>query len=176
MATISQTTFWNAFSWMKMSKFRLRFHWSAVKNIPALVQIMAWRRPGDKPLSEPMMVRMPTRICVTRPQWVNTMLLHSNTWNYNAILTQFHRNLHPELSFSQLPLQLVIGITYEWRHFNLSQVTMVMVIILTVFCGTSRYVLSGDTSYRSVPHVCSPRLLLKRAERLRLICWPRPLV
>ena len=24
--------------------------------IPALVQIMAWRRPGDKPLSEPMMV------------------------------------------------------------------------------------------------------------------------
>ena len=31
---------------------------------------MAWRRPGDKPLSEPMMVSLPTRICVTRPQWV----------------------------------------------------------------------------------------------------------
>ena len=27
-------------------------------------------RPGDKPLSEPMMVRLPTHICVTRPQWV----------------------------------------------------------------------------------------------------------
>ena len=27
-----------------------------VSNIPSLVQIMAWRRPGDKPLSEPMMV------------------------------------------------------------------------------------------------------------------------
>ena len=40
-------------------------------NIPALVQIMAWRRPGDKPLSEPMMVCLPTHICVTRPQWVN---------------------------------------------------------------------------------------------------------
>ena len=26
-----------------------------IDNIPALVQIMAWRRPGDKPLSEPMM-------------------------------------------------------------------------------------------------------------------------
>ena len=24
--------------------------------IPVMVQIMAWRRPGDKPLSEPMMV------------------------------------------------------------------------------------------------------------------------
>ena len=41
-----------------------------VNNIPALVQIMAWRHPGKKPLSEPMMVSLPTHICVTRPQWV----------------------------------------------------------------------------------------------------------
>ena len=41
-----------------------------INNIPALVQIIAWRRPGDKPLSEPMMVNLPTHICVTRPQWV----------------------------------------------------------------------------------------------------------
>ena len=41
-----------------------------INNIPALVQIMAWCRPGDKPLSEPMMVSLPTHICVTRPQWV----------------------------------------------------------------------------------------------------------
>ena len=33
-------------------------------NIPALVLIMAWRRPGDKPLSEPMMVRLLMHICV----------------------------------------------------------------------------------------------------------------
>ena len=42
-----------------------------IDNIPALFQIMAWRRPGDKPLFEPMMVRLPTHICVTRPQCVN---------------------------------------------------------------------------------------------------------
>ena len=42
-----------------------------INNIPALVQIMAWRRSGDKPLSEPMMVSLLTHICVTRPQWVN---------------------------------------------------------------------------------------------------------
>ena len=42
-----------------------------INNIPVLVQIMAWRRPGDKPLSEPMLVSLPTHICVTRPQWVN---------------------------------------------------------------------------------------------------------
>ena len=41
-----------------------------INNIPTLVQVMAWHRPGDKPLSEPMMVRLLTHICVTRPQWV----------------------------------------------------------------------------------------------------------
>ena len=39
-----------------------------INNIPALVQIMPWRRRGDKPLSEPMMVSLLTHICVTRPQ------------------------------------------------------------------------------------------------------------
>ena len=42
-----------------------------INNNPALVQIMAWRRSGDKPLSEPMMISLLTHICVTRPQWVN---------------------------------------------------------------------------------------------------------
>ena len=70
-----------------MYEFRLRFHWSlflrfqltilkfipqvSINNIPALVQIMAWCRSGNKPLSEPMMVILLTHICVTRPQWVN---------------------------------------------------------------------------------------------------------
>ena len=42
-----------------------------INNIPAMVQIMAWRRPGDKPLSEPMVVSLLMHICVARPQWVN---------------------------------------------------------------------------------------------------------
>ena len=41
-----------------------------INNIPSLVQVMAWRRPGDKPLSEPMMVSLLKHICVARPQWV----------------------------------------------------------------------------------------------------------
>ena len=44
-------------------------------NIQVLVQIMAWCRQGDKPLSEPMMVILLTHICVTRPQWVKHVLL-----------------------------------------------------------------------------------------------------
>ena len=46
-----------------------------INNIPALVQIIAWRRPGNKPLPEPMMVHIPMHICITRPQWVNTKRL-----------------------------------------------------------------------------------------------------
>ena len=42
----------------------------SINNIPALVQIMAWRRPGDKPLSEPMLLSLLTHICVTLPQRV----------------------------------------------------------------------------------------------------------
>ena len=60
---------------MKMHGFRLIFHWSLFlwfnKKIPALLQIMAWCWPGDKPLSEPMMFSLRTHICVTRPRWVN---------------------------------------------------------------------------------------------------------
>ena len=71
MDAISQTIFPNEFSWMKMYESRLKFvPQGPISNIPGLVQIMAWRLPGDKPLSGPMMVRLPTHICVTRPQWV----------------------------------------------------------------------------------------------------------
>ena len=45
-----------------------------INSIPALVQVMAWRRPGEKPLFEPMLVFVPTHICVTRPQWVNVFI------------------------------------------------------------------------------------------------------
>ena len=34
--------------------------------------MMTWRRPGEKPLSEPMMVSFPTHGRVTRPQRVNS--------------------------------------------------------------------------------------------------------
>ena len=39
----------------------------SINNNPALFEIMIRRRPGDKPLSEPMMVSSLTHTCVTRP-------------------------------------------------------------------------------------------------------------
>ena len=56
-------------------KFSLKFVLKGpINNILALVQIMAWSRPGDKPLSEAVMVSLLTHICATRPRWVNSMM------------------------------------------------------------------------------------------------------
>ena len=41
---------------------------SIYTNSPALVQTMTWRRPGDKLLSESMMIILMTHTFVTRPQ------------------------------------------------------------------------------------------------------------
>ena len=51
-----------------------------INNIPTLVPIMAWRRPGNKPLPESMMVRLPTHIWVSQPQWVKYLLLPWGFW------------------------------------------------------------------------------------------------
>ena len=72
-----------------------------INNIPALVQIIAWRRPGDKPLSETMMVSLTTHICPPRPQWVNTPTppFWPSPW-YKAIVEpgELANSLHPNLS------------------------------------------------------------------------------
>ena len=71
MAVISQTTFSFAVSWMKMHEFWFKISLKFVpkvriNNIPALVQIMAWRRHY---LNKWWYVLL-TYICVIRPQWV----------------------------------------------------------------------------------------------------------
>ena len=45
-----------------------------INNIPTLVKIVDWRRPGDKPLSESVMTRLPTHICITQSQCVKLSL------------------------------------------------------------------------------------------------------
>ena len=69
MAAIShifKRIFFNGNIWISInisSKFVPR---GPIANIPALVQIMAWRRPGNKPLSEAMLVSLLTDICVSK--------------------------------------------------------------------------------------------------------------
>ena len=61
MDAISQTIFSNAFSSMKMFQLRLNFHWSLFPMVQLTI-LQHWRRPGDKPLSEPM--NHPTQIAI----------------------------------------------------------------------------------------------------------------
>ena len=57
---IFKSIFLNENVWIPI-KFSLTFvPKGRINNITALAQIMAWRRPGDKPLSEPMIVSLPT--------------------------------------------------------------------------------------------------------------------
>ena len=65
---------------------------------------MAWRRPGDKPLSEAMMVNLLTHICVARPQWVNSDKCSRYRWMRFWIHTTY--SLSQEI-FSISPWQKV---------------------------------------------------------------------
>ena len=56
-----------------------------IDNIPVLVQIMAWHRQGDKPISEPIMARLLMYKCVSRPQWVKPLL---QLWHESVITSR----------------------------------------------------------------------------------------
>ena len=57
-----------------------------INNIPAWAQKITWRRSGDKPLSEPMMVSSLTHICVTGPQWVKQVLYNQSVFHDHCFM------------------------------------------------------------------------------------------
>ena len=70
---IFKCIFVNKNAWI-LIKISLKFvPLDPINNIPSLVQIMAWCRPGNKSLSEPMMVSLMAHICIAWHQWVNTL-------------------------------------------------------------------------------------------------------
>ena len=108
---IFRSIFLNENVWIPI-KISLKFvPQGPINNIQALVQIMAWRRPGDKPLSGPLMVRLPTHICVTRPQWVkyefiSSFFLSSDLVHIELILNTLSLNTMADI----LPMAI-------WMHF-----------------------------------------------------------
>ena len=50
---------------------------------------MAWRRPGDKPLSEPMVVSLLTHISVARPQWDKGYSIGKHLSNWNTYVVKY---------------------------------------------------------------------------------------
>ena len=92
---ISLTIFSSAYSWMKRFEFWLKFHWSGpINNIPALVQIMAWCHPGNKPLSEPMMWLIYWCICASVV--LNELICEEIIWlNLHSLPPIFHNYFPP---------------------------------------------------------------------------------
>ena len=89
-----------------------------INNIPALVQIMALHRPGNKPLSEPMVVSLLTHICVTRPRWYTI-----NWYTMVSICTIYLWSLH----FGKRPRTHV-----EWWKRQRDQANQVATVLSTL--------------------------------------------
>ena len=96
-----------------------------INNNPALIRIMAWGRPGYKPLSGPTMVRLLAHICATRPHWVNDLVelgagtrASNETINFGSKYIQ-HWHLNYATEFHHLLKWWPVTIAapnYYWRR------------------------------------------------------------
>ena len=110
-----------------------------INNNPSLFQIMAWRRPGDKPLSEPMMARLLTHICVTRPQWVNR-LLTSGLLYWLLVCYFVSNNVWKKLDSTRL---MVLD---SWGHWKWSRkLNLLMVFVSDQLTWKLGYTFNGLT-------------------------------
>ena len=83
-----------------------------INNIPALVQIMAWRLSGDKPLFGPMIVNSLMHICATGPQWVICKSCHEqfnqhSFWiSHNRYINSISRQFYIQKDINPIILRL----------------------------------------------------------------------
>ena len=114
---IFKCIFLNGNVWLPITNSLTFVSKGSINNIPALTQIMAWRRPGDKPLSEPNMFSLPTHICVPRPHWANID-------NLGPVITKktpsWDRDSHVDLRRSSDGFRCISGssIPVRWRRFS----------------------------------------------------------
>ena len=84
-------------------------------NIAALVQTIAWRRPGDKSLSEQTMVSLLMHICVTWHQWVKSITSQALGQPYNCrmIAPVSLRKIHPkrEVEWQNIPMEPIPSVS-----------------------------------------------------------------
>ena len=117
-----------------------------INNIPTLVQIMAWRRLGGKPLSGPMMVCLLTHICVTRLQWVNV----------NKATGQSYKTLCG-LYFCFMSVILYHDpFIYRWRdRFRISCGCLIVCTCIFLCNGIAFMFLQGEMNLKSEPMMVS---------------------
>ena len=84
---IFKYTFLNENIWISINTSPNVVPHGQINNVPSLVQITAWCRPGDKPLSELMMVSLLTHVCVTLSQMSNVTSLSDLSWKFHEYLS-----------------------------------------------------------------------------------------
>ena len=107
-------------------------------DIPALVEVAVWRRPGDRPVSEPVMARLLTHICVIRPQWVNDMnfMKYYNT-DRNRMMASLHQMMYSCHVLFHFTLSWIRGLLYT------GYITILRFIHFTYVIETMLYVILG---------------------------------
>ena len=93
--------------------------WGRMNDIPALVQIMAWRLLGDKPLSEPMLVSLPMHISVTQPQWVKHWF--SSLWLCRVILCLLGSEKKKNRQIICFSWSIIHQCIMSWQHYVASR-------------------------------------------------------
>ena len=101
---------------------------------------MAWRWPGDKPLSEPMMASLLTPICITQPQWVKYVsiwwdyIIHKCMWDYKISWSFKGQNFWQMLvSVDSLMLEWNLKVISALIFFIPKWIISKDIIVLTVF-------------------------------------------
>ena len=131
-----------------------------IDNKPALVQIMAWRRPGDKPLSEPMMTSLPMHICVTRPQWVNSLAPRSWASDFKNI------NLNSLSRIVAWAVGTCYEITLRWMPQNLSNEKSTLVHVMA-WCCQEQAIIWANVG----PDLCQRTVSIGHSKVKELMIW-----
>ena len=99
-------------------------------NISALVQIMAWHSPGNKPLSELI------HIWVTRPQWVNTL-----RWGWNR--QHFTDDIFKHIFFNEnVWISIIVSLKFVPKGLINNNPS---ILWMMAWCLTGNKPLSGPT-------------------------------
>ena len=135
---------------------------------------MAWRRPGNKLLSEPIMFSLLTHICVTQPQWVNPIRYAYDfvVLCYWPFVQGIRRWLVNSPHKGQWRGALMFSLICDWinawvnnreagdlRHYRAHYDVTVMISIqsdLFILMHQSCFICTGTIIWLSKWHLCNP--------------------
>ena len=125
-----------------------------IYNITALVHIMAWRRPGDMPLSGPMMVILLTHIymCVTRP--------HKDGRRPPRPLLQHHHMICDSISWQNIHTCIMCMVELNPGNWTLSE-----------HAASNKYVYTGVTVWPVTGTKKAPKTRFKSTQLWTPFHW-----